>query len=118
MEGAAPGCGTLSRFSEYFSGSAGILALKRRMSVIVASGARSVARHRPGLVSPEGEADQGHEDVDVRVALEAGRHPVRAGHEPDGGGSRQVFLDTPNAPRREVQVDVVVGVEVGDLAVG
>jgi hypothetical protein len=66
----------------------------------------------------ESEADQRHEQLDVRDGVEAQCDPLRAGHQPDGGRGCEVFLEPLDGPGREVQVDVIVGVEVGDLSVG
>lgn len=66
----------------------------------------------------EGETGQGHEQMDVCGDVEAQRHPLRAGHQLNGSRRREVFFEPPDGPGCEVQVNVVVGVEVGDLAMG
>lgn len=86
--------------------------------LIIAPCAWAVARNRPCLVGLQGKADQDHEQVDVCGDFQVQRHPLRARHEPDGGGVRGVVFEPPDGPRREVQANVQVGMKVGDLAVG
>lgn len=85
--------------------------------MIIAFGSRHVVWNRPRLVRLEGETDQSHEQMDVRGDIEPHRHPLRTGHQLNGSRCREVVFEPPDGPGREVQVNVVVGVEVGDLAV-
>ncbi len=100
------------------SASAEILARTDRAAMIIAFRSRSVARNRPRLLSLEGEADQSHEELNIRGNAEVQRHPRRAGYELHGRCRPEVVLETSYGSGREVKVDVVVGVEVGDLAMG
>lgn len=73
-----------------------------------------------GIAAQAASAGHAHpaKSVDVCGNVQVQRHPLRARHEPDGGGAREVLFEPPDGPRREVQVNIQVGMEVGDIAVG
>lgn len=109
-------CASTSHRSCVGDVSADAVARKHQAAEVVAARRRRVARNRPCLVGLEGEAHQGEEQGDVGVHFEAYRHPSRFGHHPDRGGAPEVILETVNGTRCEVQVDIVIRMEVHDLA--
>jgi hypothetical protein len=95
-----------------------ILAREGNVLGLIALRAWGIARNRPRLVSLQSETDQGHEQVDVLIALEVKGDPMRAGHHAYGGRPGEMVLEPPDGTGREVQVNVAAGVKVDDLAVG
>lgn len=96
--------------------SADAVARKHHAAVFVAVRRRRAVRNRPCLVGLQSEAHQGQEEADVGVDFEAYGHPSRAGHHPDRGRAPEVILEAVNGTGREVQVDIVIRMEMHDLA--
>jgi hypothetical protein len=76
----------------------------------------ATGRGGTALMGLERGADQAHQQIHVRVAVEMDGHPARAGDQPDRGRLLEIVVEPLDGRHRQMQVHVPVGVEVHDLA--